>query len=89
MANPTNNSNKELIGDPKNVAIALLVLIVLVMGFLLINNLRQDKVSIVSPPPGGEKVSVVEVKFDKENNEFVDFIFNRPVGESGESGAWS
>ena len=37
MANPTNNSNKELIGDPKNVAIALLVLIVLVMGFLLIN----------------------------------------------------
>jgi uncharacterized protein YfaS (alpha-2-macroglobulin family) len=84
MANPTNNSNKELIGDPKNVAIALLVLIVLVMGFLLINNLRQDKVSIVSTPPGGEKVSVVEVKFDKENNEFVDFIFNRPVGESGE-----
>ncbi|MEZ4547966.1 MAG: hypothetical protein R3B51_09710 [Thermodesulfobacteriota bacterium] len=26
-------------------------------------------------------MSVVEVKFDKENNSFVDIIFNKPVGK--------
>ena len=82
MANSANNSNKELIRDPKIVVISLLVLIVLIMGFLLIKNILQDKAPAISKYTDSEKVSVVEVKFDKENNEFVDFVFNKPIGEN-------
>jgi len=39
MANTQKNSNKELFRDPKNVAIFLLVLILLIMLSLLIINI--------------------------------------------------
>lgn len=102
MANSQENNNKALIGDPKNVAIVLLALIVVVMGALLINNVRQDRDTLISKSSDSEKISVVEVRFDKENNEFADFVFNKPIGETGEvlgrdpakispniSGSWS
>ncbi|HVY54868.1 MAG TPA: MG2 domain-containing protein, partial [Thermodesulfobacteriota bacterium] len=79
------NSTEKRTGfrDPKNVAIALLVLIVLIMGGLLVkDNLHRlsGVKKVVSGPGGG--VSVVEVKFDTQDNAFVDIIFNKPIGKS-------
>jgi hypothetical protein len=69
--------------DPKNIAIALLVLIVLVMGFLLAKNyLPGNGARKILTGSGG--VSVVEVKFDTQDNTFVDIVFNKPIGKSEE-----
>lgn len=69
--------------DPKNVAIALLVLIVLIMGGLLVkDNLSVSGAKKIISGPGG--VSVVEVKFDTQDNTFVDIIFNKPIGKNEE-----
>ncbi len=79
--------NKHQINDPRNIAIALLVLIALIMGFFLVKNNLSD--SGDEKPPSVESaraVSVVEVKFDGKENRFVDIVFNRPIGkdEKGE-----
>ena len=78
------SENKPRFSDPKNVAIALLVVIVLVMGLLLAkNNLPLTGAEkVLTKVSGG--VSVVEVKFDAQDNTFVDIIFNKPVGKSEE-----
>lgn len=74
--------NKHHISDPKNVAIALLVLIVLIMGFLLVkNNLSDSGDEKPARVESGESVSVVEVKFDGKENRFIDIVFNKPVGK--------
>lgn len=78
--------NRHQISDPKNVAIVLLVLIVLIMGFLLVkNNLLDSGGEKPVRIESGERVSVVEVKFDGKDNRFVDIVFNRPIGK-GEKG---
>ena len=68
--------------DPKNVAIALLVVIVLIMGGLLVkDNLPVSGAKkVLTDVSGG--VSVVEVKFDTQDNAFLDIIFNKPIGKS-------
>ncbi len=69
--------------DPKNAAIGLLVLIVLIMGLLLAKNyLPGTGAKKVLTGVGG--VSVVEVKFDTQDNSFVDIIFNKPIGKNEE-----
>ncbi|HML96348.1 MAG TPA: MG2 domain-containing protein [Thermodesulfobacteriota bacterium] len=83
MESRPDNAGKPQYKDPKNIAIALLVLIALVMGFFLL----RDKLPAEGPektaeqPAASGSVSVVEVRFDKENNSFVDIIFNEPVGK--------
>ncbi|MCL4245825.1 MAG: hypothetical protein KJ002_11965, partial [Candidatus Dadabacteria bacterium] len=73
MESRPDNAGKPQYKDPKNIAIALLVLIALIMGLFLL----RGRLPAVGPekaaeqPPSGS-VSVVEVKFDKENNSFVD-----------------
>ncbi len=78
------SENRPAFRDPKNVAIALLVLIVLIMGLLLAkNNLPVTGAKkVLTGISGG--VSVVEVKFDTQDNTFVDIIFNKPIGKSEE-----
>ena len=81
------DNGKHKIQDPKNIAIALLVLIVIVMGFLLVKNYLkpegEEETVIRKDAAGG--VSVVEVKFDTQDNKFVDIVFNKPIGK-GENG---
>ncbi len=82
MENTEDNGNKPQYKDPKNIAIALLVLIALVMGvFLFKDKLPGEATEKAAEKPAAGDVSVVEVKFDKENNAFVDIIFNKPVGK--------
>lgn len=84
MTNPPEKKSNILFGDPRNVAIALLVIILVVMGVHLINNFFQGRTPVITNGSEGDNVSVVEVKFDKDYNEFADFIFNKQVGEAGE-----
>lgn len=80
------DNGKFRIQDPKNIAIALLVLIVIVMGFLLVKNyLKPDGKKETVRKDSAVGVSVVEVKFDTQDNKFVDIVFNKPIGK-GESG---
>ncbi len=79
------SDNKPRFNDPKNIAIALLVLIALIMGFLLVkNNLPISGMKKTLSAAKGGSVSVVEVKFDDQDNSFVDIIFNKPVGKNEE-----
>ena len=82
MESQPDNAGKPQYKDPKNIAIALLVLIALVMGFFLFKDeLPGEAPEKAAERPAAGDVSVVEVKFDKENNSFVDIIFNKPVGK--------
>ncbi len=83
MESRPDNAGKPRYKDPKNIAIALLVLIALVMGFFLLRDEMPAKgpEKAAEQPSSSGSVSVVEVKFDKENNSFVDIIFNKPVGK--------
>jgi uncharacterized protein YfaS (alpha-2-macroglobulin family) len=77
--------NKPLYRDPKNISIALLVLIVVIMGLMLIKkNLPTSSVKNALTAVKGGGISVVEVKFDKQDNNFVDIVFNKPIGSSEE-----
>ena len=83
MENTAGNGKRPQYKDPKNIAIALLVLIALVMGFFLFRGDMSAKgpEKAAEQPTASGSVSVVEVKFDKENNSFADIIFNKPVGK--------
>ncbi|MEQ9617992.1 MAG: MG2 domain-containing protein [Deltaproteobacteria bacterium] len=86
MGDTSDKNRMRDIKDPRNAAIVLLVAIALVMGFMLVkNNFTGPESEKPAQAPEGRGVRVVEVKLDKEDNRFVDFVFNKPVGEN-ESG---
>ena len=66
MENTADNGQKPQYKDPKNIAIALLVLIALAMGFFLL----RDEMPAKGPEKAAEQpaasggMSVVEVKYD-------------------------
>ena len=80
MPDSSDNKVKSRLSDPRNIVIAVLALMVLVMGyFIYVRELPQS--------PGepavksGDGVSIVDVRYDDEAMNSVDIVFNEPVGK--------
>ncbi|MGH7808434.1 MAG: hypothetical protein ACRENT_10130, partial [Thermodesulfobacteriota bacterium] len=76
---------KHKFGDWKNIAIAALVLLVVIMGFILAKDRLRERGKEAATGDKGEGVAVFDVKFDRENQSFVDIVFDKPIGKDREA----
>jgi len=88
MTEPKSDKTKRMFDDWKNIAILVLLVAVVIMGFILLRgNLKWGGKEAATGDKGmgkGEGVSVFDFKFDSENQGFVDILFTRPVGKDKE-----
>jgi uncharacterized protein YfaS (alpha-2-macroglobulin family) len=76
---------KHKFGDWKNIAIAALVLLVVIMGFILAKDRLRERGKETATGDKGEGVAVFDVRFDRENQGFVDIVFDKPIGRDREA----
>lgn len=80
---PREQVRTDWMNDPKNLAIALLGLVVLLLGGAALRERVPGGFTAGAPPrPGaGDPVSVLDVILDRQGLRHVDFLLDRPVGE--------
>ncbi|HWP90845.1 MAG TPA: alpha-2-macroglobulin [Thermodesulfobacteriota bacterium] len=84
MSEPNSDKPKRIFQDWKNIAIAILVIVVVVMGFILGKDRLGGGVKETGVDGKGEGVAIFDVKFDRENQSFVDIVFDKPIGKDKE-----
>ena len=84
MAEPNSGKPKQIFQDWKNISIAILVIVVVVMGFVLGKDKVGEKVKEAAIDDKGEGVAIFDVKFDRENQSFIDIVFDKPIGKDKE-----
>lgn len=74
-----------MVKDAKNIAIVILVVAIVIMGFILSKDKLREGEKGAATGDKGEGVAVFDVKFDRENQSFVDIVFDKPIGKEKEA----
>jgi uncharacterized protein YfaS (alpha-2-macroglobulin family) len=75
------NPNWEWIKDPRNLAIAVLTVLVVVLLTILAADRAPALIEMLEQPPEGQPVEVVDVVLDRTELRTLDIFFDRPLGE--------
>ncbi|MFQ5738237.1 MAG: alpha-2-macroglobulin [Acidobacteriota bacterium] len=68
--------------DWRNIAIALLSLLVMVLGAMVLSERLPQLMALEKDEGAGEPVSVLDVVLDRERMHFLDIVFDKPLGET-------